>query len=375
MAIGSEICGAAMMNSSSVNMHFHGTNTSPTCHSDEVVHTLINPGQTFDYHVKFPANEPPGLYLYHPHVHHQANREVLGGATGAIVIEGVEKQQPAVAGLPARVLVVRDQKLPPQFTPGGPVPGYDVSLNYVPVNYPELVPAVIDLSSSHQEFWRVVNGSADTVADLRLLYDGVAQRLQIVAFDGVVADSQNGTHRGKLVTMNHVLLPPTGRAEFIIMTPSASVKQAIFQTAHVDTGPVGDNDITRTLAILKGPDAAAAQASPLDTIPAATSAGASVGQRFAALDSAMVTTRRTLYFSESPLPNATKFFITVVPAKPELYHPDDPPAIITHQGAVEEWTVENLPRCTSSTSIKFISSCCVAMENFCRPTSSSFSMS
>ncbi|MGI8841101.1 MAG: multicopper oxidase family protein [Caulobacteraceae bacterium] len=340
MGLDSDVCGAANMTSASVNMHFHGTNTSPTCHSDEVVHTLVNSGQTFNYSLKFPGNEPPGLYLYHPHVHPLTEKMVLGGADGAIVVEGLQKLQPAVAGLPSRILIIRDQTLPSKYTPGGRTPSYDVTLNYVPISYPALVPAVIHLSSSHEELWRVANGAADTVIDLRLLYDGVVQPLRIVALDGVPTDSQDGTQRGKIVAMNHVLLAPTGRAEFIVTTPSASVKQAIFETTKVDTGPIGDNDTRRTLAILKRPDFTA-QAAPLDTIPTSAFTAAPFGQRFAALDSAMVTTRRTLYFSESPLPNATKFFITVVPAKPELYHPGDPPAIVTHQGAVEEWTVEN----------------------------------
>ena len=36
------VCGAASMDASSVNIHYHGTNVSPTCHQDEVIHTLIN---------------------------------------------------------------------------------------------------------------------------------------------------------------------------------------------------------------------------------------------------------------------------------------------------------------------------------------------
>ena len=57
-----KVCGAAVMDASSVNIHYHGTNTSPTCHPDEVIHSLINSGQTFTYNVAFPTGEPPGLY-------------------------------------------------------------------------------------------------------------------------------------------------------------------------------------------------------------------------------------------------------------------------------------------------------------------------
>ena len=79
--------GGNQMTMSSLNIHYHGTNTSPTCHSDEVIKTVINSGQTFQYGVTFPTNEPPGLYWYHPHVHGIAEAAVRGGGSGAIVVE------------------------------------------------------------------------------------------------------------------------------------------------------------------------------------------------------------------------------------------------------------------------------------------------
>jgi FtsP/CotA-like multicopper oxidase with cupredoxin domain len=103
------VCGSPTMTQTSVNMHFHGTNTRPVCHSDEVIHTLVNSSQIFRYSVTFPRDEPPGLYWYHPHVHGIAEAAVQGGATGLIVVEGIENLQPAVAHLPQRFLVVRDQ--------------------------------------------------------------------------------------------------------------------------------------------------------------------------------------------------------------------------------------------------------------------------
>ena len=78
----SNTCGAAVMTETSMNVHFHGVNTSPACGGDQVIHTLINSGQTFEYHIQFPADEPPGLYWYHPHVHGIAEAAVQGGASG-----------------------------------------------------------------------------------------------------------------------------------------------------------------------------------------------------------------------------------------------------------------------------------------------------
>ena len=59
-------------------MHFHGVNTSPACHSDQVIHTIINSGGTFHYSVNFPKDEPPGLYWYHPHIHGMTEAAVRG---------------------------------------------------------------------------------------------------------------------------------------------------------------------------------------------------------------------------------------------------------------------------------------------------------
>jgi FtsP/CotA-like multicopper oxidase with cupredoxin domain len=62
-------------------------------------------------------------------------------------------------------------------------------------------------------------------------------------------------------------------------------------------------------------------------------------QRFEGLETAHVTARRRLYFSED---NPTsQFYITVDGATPTLFSPANPPAIVTTQGSVEDWTIQN----------------------------------
>lgn len=61
-----ESCETGPMTSTSVNIHYHGTNTPPLCHQDEVIHTTVDGGQSFDYDVHFPSDEPPGLYWVSP---------------------------------------------------------------------------------------------------------------------------------------------------------------------------------------------------------------------------------------------------------------------------------------------------------------------
>jgi FtsP/CotA-like multicopper oxidase with cupredoxin domain len=350
VANASDRCGDVTMTITSLNVHFHGTNTSPVCHSDQVIHTIINSGETFQYSVKFPWSEPPGLYWYHPHVHGIAEAAVQGGASGAIIVEGIENVQPAVAGLPERVLFIRDQIPDPTITScqtpgatlpsGATVPSWDVSLNYVPILCPGFTPAVVEMKPGQQEFWRVANASADTIMDLQLQYDGVAQPLQIVALDGVPTGSQDGTMQGQTVTRTDILLAPAARAEFIVTAPSTAVKNATFMTLNIDTGPDGDTDPTRSLASI----VATASPPPLPVIPAPSKPA--YHQLFEGLAGAPVTANRTLYFSEvlsdpSNPASPTNFFITVDGATPVLFDPNNPPAIITTQGAVEDWTIQN----------------------------------
>ncbi len=328
------LCGAAAMDASSVNIHYHGTNTSPTCHQDEVIYTLINSGQSFTYDVAFPNDEPPGLYWYHPHVHGIAEPAVQGGASGALIVDGIEAIQPAVAGLPNRVFVIRDQNVAGLPMPGGAVPAWDLTLNYVPIAYPALIPAVIKMGPGEKQFWRVANASADTILDLEVLYDGAPQTLQLVALDGVPVGSQDGTEKGKLLPVRDIRLPPAARVEFILTGPSTKVKSAQFLTQAINTGPDGDNDTQRTLAnIVLGGGAAGAD------VNVSAQTLAPWHQRFEGLATAPVTATRRLYFSENS--TQTKFFITVDGQQPVVFSPSNPPAVVTTQGSVEDWTVEN----------------------------------
>jgi FtsP/CotA-like multicopper oxidase with cupredoxin domain len=345
------VCGNPTMTITSVNVHFHGVNTSPACHSDETIFTMINSGETFKYTIKIPKDEPPGMYWYHPHVHGTSSAMVEGGACGAIVVEGIENLQPAVVGLPQRVLLLRDMPLlwstPIATTnPAGPAPFWDLSLNYVPVVYPVYRPAIVKMHAGEKEFWRVVNASANSIFDIQLKYDGVQQPLQIVALDGVPTGSQDGRHQGVIITQNDILIPPAGRAEFMVTAPSTAVKHAQFSTIGIDSGPLGDSLPSRPIANIE------LTKDPLG-LPAGKRSKPIDAQRFAGLERVRPTATRHLYFSEtfghaehgrgahSNGGAGVNFFITVRGQKPKLFDPNDPPAITTTQGAVEDWIIQN----------------------------------
>lgn len=362
-------CTSGTMSAFATNLHFHGLSVPPVCHQDEVLSTLVGPGdRPFEYRFKIPENEPPGLYWYHPHVHGFSTAQVLGGASGAIIVEGVEHANPSLAGMPERLLIIRDQELvnpnaiavttdsmPPPMVmrdaegdilntgTGGGKPAKDLSINFVPVAFPNYPPALIKLRPGQRELWRILNASAITYLDLQFLIDGQLQAIGVVSLDGVPLHASSSSPAGAL-WQSHAVIPPAGRVEVIVKAPGVGAKASLV-TRTVDTGPAGENDPTRPLAtIVADPDA---------PILAASADGSKVlhGEpTFEWLGDAKPVRSRTLYFSEKPHdPNVanspTDFFITVDGQEPKLFDPGQTRAdVVVHQGDVEDWTIENRTR-------------------------------
>ena len=358
-------CASGQMSGLSTNLHFHGMTMPAVCHQDEVLRTSVQPGDPrFEYRFRVPANEPPGMYWYHPHIHGFSSAQVLGGASGAIVVEGLERANAATAGLPERVLVIRDQDLlhpdaPP--SPSEPVvpkmmidrdgdsanngtgfgkPAKDLSVNYVPVPYPDYPPARIETRPGERQLWRVLNASSVTYLNLALLFGRAPQQLGIVAIDGVPLN--HDAHTGDAILWrDRIGVPPASRVEFIVTGPPADVP-GLLVTRTVDTGQGGENDPNRALAtVTAGADAAEpASRLPSSPVPLPVSTLLWLG------DVSPVRTRK-LYFSEKLTdpkdPNsATEFYITVDGQEPKLFDPRSGIAdIVTHQGDVEDWVIEN----------------------------------
>jgi FtsP/CotA-like multicopper oxidase with cupredoxin domain len=358
-------CASGAMNGLSTNLHFHGLTIPPVCHQDDVLNTSIQPGDPpFEYRFRIPQSEPPGLYWYHPHIHGFTKEQVLGGASGAIIVEGIERADKAVAGLPERVFIIRDQNLlnpnapPSKWEPVVPrmlfdrdgdaantgtgfgKPAKDLSINFVSVPYPDYRPAVIEMKAEEQQLWRVLNASGITYLNLQVVFGHTPQQLGLVAMDGVPLN-QNGSLPADFVDwQTHLGVPPGARVEFIVKGPPADVP-ALLVTKSVDTGAGGENDPNRTLATIKAsPEAPefsqlAAWPQPLPLSPTAW------------LGSVAPVRTRRLYFSEKLLdpndPNsATEFYLTVDGQSPRQFDPNvGVPNIVAKQGTVEDWIIEN----------------------------------
>jgi FtsP/CotA-like multicopper oxidase with cupredoxin domain len=316
-----------VMTPTSTNVHFHGLNVTPVCHQDEVVNTLIEANDPpFHYQIPIPSNEPPGLYWYHPHPHGLTALQVNGGAAGAIIIGGIEKIKPQVAGLTERVLLVRQQFL----NPGSWIPGpFQFTLNFQPAIFPQTASPIIQMKPGEKQFWRVANSSTQAFLALQVLVGTAPQPLELIGLDGVPVNGD------PIVTTINVA--PAGRAEFIVQAPSVNTN-ATLVTAGFDTGPVGNANAPQVLAEIVTTGSPAQQRPT--TLP---SPAPSVTQRFSGLAGLRPSTQRKLFFSEAALGTnpPVNFFITVDGQQPKLFTAKEPPAIITKVGAVEDWTIEN----------------------------------
>jgi FtsP/CotA-like multicopper oxidase with cupredoxin domain len=219
-------------------------------------------------------------------------------------------------------------------------PAKDLSINFVPVPYPNYPPAAISMKPSERQLWRVLNASAITYLNLEVRFNRVPQALGLVAMDGVPLN-YNGTSGELVLPQTHLGVPPGARVEFIVKGPPSGVT-GLLVTRTVDTGPGGENDPNRALATITASEDALEPRSLLATSPEPLPP-----PELPWLGGVAPVRTRKLYFSEKPVdPNdpksAMEFYITIDGVKPKLFDPKSGiPDIVVKQGTVEDWIVEN----------------------------------
>ncbi len=320
-------CGdGGAMTIDATNVHYHGMNVAPICHQDNVINTLIQPGTPgFEYKIPIPPTQPPGLYWYHPHVHGFTEFQVNGGAAGALIVQGMEKVHPEVAGLTERVFIVRQQFLVP-WIPGP----YQLTLNYQVVPVLGGAKPVIQMKPGEKQFWRVANATNQDFLPLQVIVNNQPQPLQVVALDGYPL--------AQIRTQDTIVVPPAGRAEFIVQAPPAGTTNAFFFTQDYSTGPTGNPDLQQSLAAIQLTDNAN---SP--HMPKAPEQASPIKLRFADLAAQHPTAERRLFFSEEfgGTNGPIQFLITVDGQKQRVFETNEKPVITTKVGAIEDWTIEN----------------------------------
>ena len=192
------------------------------------------------------ATQEPGLYWYHTHVHGETSYQVgQAGMSGAIVVEGIERHIPALAGMKQRLLIVRDTgKGTVSARPDVPNPdpcGEDPGL----VTVDNVLRPVIRIAPGERQFFRLVNATGHKTLKLRV----PGEQLEVVAIDGFALDSFPGTP--PTMKEESIIVPPAARAEFVVTGPASGY--AKFKTLCYNSGPDGDRDPETELGVLQAP--------------------------------------------------------------------------------------------------------------------------
>ncbi len=238
------------------NLHFHGLHVSPERPQDDVLTMSAASGETLQYTVKVPRNQPPGLYWYHTHQHMESYRQDLDGMSGAIVVEGLDRYIPELRNMEERIMVLRDAELDETGAQRSELirrVSMQADRCGSSTEQPEraftvngVVRPQIEVAPGDHQFWRIVNTSPDLYADLEI--DGGS--FDVVALDGMPFAFHDPSIRSR--KLSHVLLAPAGRLEAIVTGPPAG-NQATLHTRCFDTGSDGDPNPAMVLADIVPP--------------------------------------------------------------------------------------------------------------------------
>ena len=320
-----------------ISLHFHGLAVSPNPPGDDAIDTFAMPGQTLHYHMTIPPSQPPGLYWYHSHTHLEANWQVYNGMSGALVVDGTGAFSRETAGLPERVIILRNVLSQSQYSDlaiyrrtlgsrrvmsaqaAAPSPcsqPWGLAGEHTTIN--DRSPgAALSMQPGRKQFWRIVNASADGYYDLHV--DG--QTLHLVSIDGVPIQAYPG---GREEDVPDVTIPPAGRAEFIV---NGSSGNSALRTTCTDTGPAGDPNPPQILAEILP---TAPQMLPMIPAPGATMPAH--GTFESALGAPVK--ERSLAFTESS--DGDSFYLNNT-----QYSPTAAPMFTVASGTVERWTLSN----------------------------------
>ena len=294
------------------NLHYHGLNVSPRINADGTVSdnifVMVDPGARLNYRVAIPANHNPGLYWYHTHRHELAERQVMGGLSGGIVIDGVLDPFPQLQGITERIMLLKDIQITPQGTiPDNIDPSAPSMRTVNGLTNPKIV-----IKPGETQFLRIANVGADIYYQLKL--DG--HKFYELARDG--------NRRSQLLELDELLLPPASRSEVLIQ--GAPHGRYAFRALAFDTGPAGDSYGEATLATVVSQGKAETPLSLALVMP--------VVEDFRQLP---VARRRTITFDESA--DGNTFYIDSGDG-PKQFDANRVDSTIT-VGTVEEWTVLN----------------------------------
>jgi suppressor of ftsI len=283
------------------NLHFHGLNVSPLNNGDNVF-LHIAPRQTFTYQIKIPERHI-GLFWYHPHMHGDVDRQIIGGMSGGILVEGSDRLYPFLKGLSERVLLLKHH----------PIGRADYE-ELVTVN--GTVTPTIPIRPGEAQFWQIGNIGADRF--LRLKIDGMP--FYLIGRDGYFVP--------RPIRMEEVILGPGQRFSAIVVGGQAgryAFKSVAFK---FDERQPPLPEVNLGTVVSNGPAADVAAAEAMVNTQHVN------GPLYVDMvRSSPITQRRTFAFSVNP--EKTAFFIN------DQVFDENRTDVTVKLGDTEEWTILN----------------------------------
>lgn len=290
------------------NMHFHGLEVSPQGHGDNSMH-LVGPGETWDYEVPIAADHPPGIYWFHTHAHSFAERQLMGGLSGTLVIEGLQDRIPVTKPLTERLFALKE------FAPDG-----KGALARVPKPFNFTIKTIngqlmpkIDIHPGETQLWRLSDQTANTY--FRLSLEG--HSFTVIGRDSRPIPTPE--------TTTEIMLGPSERVDVLVTAGAAGRYMMVAE--KTSTGPGGDMFSAQNLALMvAAADPALPPPAPLGPIVINDPAMKPIpGDR--------IDERRLVSFSSDPVTGL--FFINHTVFDHERVDVKVP------LGNIEEWTVRN----------------------------------
>jgi suppressor of ftsI len=295
------------------NEHYHGLNVATGINGDATIadniFVAVDPGAKASYRIDIPGTHAPGLYWYHAHHHGRAQRQVMGGLSGGLVIDGLLDPLPELAGIAERVMLLKDIQITPQGTLPDDISASDPSIRMV---NGQVDPTLV-MRPGETQLLRIANIGSDLYYRLKL--DGHT----------LFELARDGNRRNQLVAADELLLAPGSRSE-VLVQGGAPGRYAL-RALDFDTGPVGDRYPETTLATF------VVQGSAMAPIVLANLRLPAVED----LRNVAVARKRTIVFDEDPVNNL--FFIDSGNGA-QVFDPNRIDSTI-EAGTVEEWTVLN----------------------------------
>jgi suppressor of ftsI len=234
-------------------------------------------------------------------------RQVFGGMSGALIVEGILEPFPQLQGVKERIMLLKDfQNI------GGQIPTDDIDSDAGTTRMINgVVNPTLKIRPGETQFWRIGNVGADIYYNLKL--------------DGHVfyEIARDGNRHNQVVARDEILLPPGARTEVLVQGGPRGIYS--LRTLYFNQGEDGDQypEVILATLISEGHRKAPIPLPTEEQFPL-------VGD----LRTQPIATSRTFVFSENTETN--EYFING-----KLFDEDRIDTTV-QLGTVEEWTLKNV---------------------------------